>query len=279
MSWSLRSLRLCGGIAVLAAAALAQAPDCGLVAGWKPQGNPRTFGPDNLFEYMDGNSEGYFIYRFVEMKGINCQSGTDTIVFDVFEMADPEWAYGVFASNRDPRVKTEKLGVAGQVVPRQAIFVKDKYFVQISSETEQPGALREFALALEKRIPGASEPPSALTWFPAEKLVADSIRLVPESVLGMRVLKRGYVAQYESGKAFVVQEATPESAAEVMSKLRTRIAENKPATAGDEGFEATDKYLGRLCFFRKGRYIGGFTGFKEGEDAVAAAAKLAANIK
>ena len=27
---------------------------------------------------------------------------------------------------------------------------------------------------------------------------------MPESVLGMRLLKRGYVAQYEYGKAFVV---------------------------------------------------------------------------
>jgi hypothetical protein len=102
---------------------------------------------------------------------------------------------------------------------------------------------------------------------------------VPESVLGMRALKRGYVAQYESGKAFLVQEATPESAAAVMIKLRARIADNQPATVADEGFQANDKYLGRLCFFRKGRYVGGFSGFKDGEDAVAAAAKLAANVK
>ena len=154
MSFSFRPLRLCGGLVMLAAAALAQAPDCSLVEGWTPQGKPRTFAPDNLFEYMDGNAEGYLIYRFVKMDGINCQSGANTLIFDVFEMTDPEWAYGVFAANRDPRVKTEKLGVAGQVVPRQTIFVKDKYFVQISSETDQADVLRRFALAFEKRLPG-----------------------------------------------------------------------------------------------------------------------------
>ena len=64
-----------------------------------------------------------------------------------------------------------------------------------------------------------------------------------------------------------------------MTKLRGRIADNQPATVADEGFQANDKYLGRLCIFRKGRYVGGFSGLKEGEDAVAAAATLAANVK
>jgi hypothetical protein len=262
-----------------AAVALAQVPDCGMVPGWAQQGKSRTYAADNLFEYMDGNAEGYLIYRFVRMNGVNCKSGDNVLAFDVFEMADPEWAYGVFASNRDPRLKTERVGVAGQVSPRRMTFVKDKYFAQISSETDQAAALAAFARALDKSIPGTSEPPAALAWFPSEKLVPDSIRLVPESVLGMRVLKRGYVAQYEAGKAFLVLEATPESAAAVMTKLRGRIAENKPAAVADEGLEANDKYLGHLCFFRKGRYIGGFSGLQESDDAAAAAARLAANVK
>jgi hypothetical protein len=257
----------------------AQAPDCSLVPGWQQQGALRSYTADNLFEYMDGNAEGYLIYRFAKMTGVNCESGGSTIVFDVFEMADPEWAYGLFAANRDPRVKTDKLGVAGQVVPRQAIFVKDKYFVQIGIDKDAPDVLRQFALALDKRIAGSTELPEALTWFPVEKLVPDSIRMIPESVLGMRVLKSGYTAQYDFGKAFLVRETSPESAAEVMKKVRGRIAENQPAKVADEGFEANDKYLGRLCVFRKGRYIGGFTGLKEGEDAVAAASKLAGNVK
>jgi hypothetical protein len=264
---------------LLAAAAGAQTPDCGLVPGWTLAGQARTYAADNLFEYMDGNAEGYLIYRFVRMNGVNCKSGDTTLVFDVFEMADPEWAYGVFASNRDPRLKTEKIGVAAQFSSRRTIVVKDKYYVQISSDTEQSDVLRRFAVAIEKGTPGVSDPPAALTWFPAEKLVPDSTRLVPESVLGMRVLKRGYVAQYEAGKAFVVLEATPESAAAVMTKLRGRIADNRPATVADEALEANDKYLGHLCFFRKGRYIGGFSGLAATDDAVAAAARLAANIK
>jgi len=257
----------------------AQAPSCSLVPGWTQQGPARSYTADNLFEYMDGNAEGYIIYRFVKMQGVNCEGGGATLVFDVSEMADPEWAYGMFAANRDPRVGGEKIGMAGQIVPRKAIFVKDKYFVEVSSSKEQPDVLRAFALALEKTISGRTAVPDALSWFPPARMVPDSIRMVPESVLGMRALKRGWAAQYDFGKAFLVPEDTPESAAAVMNKLRTRIADNKPAKLADEGFEANDKYLGKLCIFRKGRYIGGFTGLKEGEDVVAASASLAEKVQ
>jgi len=265
----------------LAAAAVtfAQAPDCGLLSGWTAQGEARSFDADNLFEYMDGNAEGYLLYHFVRLRGVNCQSGEDTLILDVSEMGNAEWAYGMFASNRDPRVAVEKIGTEAQIVPRRAILVKDKYFVEIGSSKEQPEVLRQFVRAIEKRIPGTSDPPEALTWFPPEKLVPGSVRMVPESVLGIGALKRGYVAEYAGGKAFLVRETTPASAAEVMNKLRARIGGTSPVKVADEGFEAIDKYLGRLCFFRKGRMIGGFTGLADGADAAAIAAKLAEGVK
>jgi hypothetical protein len=272
------SLRLCGLI-LFAGLATAQTPDCTVMPGWKQQGPARSYTAENLFEYMDGNAEGFVVYRLVKMDGVNCESAAGTLVFDVFEMADPEWAYGVFASNRDPREPSEKIGAAGQVVPRQAIFAKDKYFVQIAADKEQPDLLRQLALAFAQRIPGRSEPPEALSWFPPEKLEANLIRMVPESVLGFRLLKRGYVAQYPYGKAFLVPEDTPESAAAVMQKFRERLGGTRPAAIGDEGFEVTDKYLGRIVAFRKGRYIGGFTGIQEGTDGRAEAKALAGRVK
>ncbi len=271
-------LRLCGFALLAAAVVAAQKPDCALVPGWTQHGPAREFEPDNLFEYMDGNAEGYLLYRFVRMHGVTCKSGENTIVFDVSEMADPEWAYGIFTANRDPNQPTERIGMGGQILPRKATFAKGKYYVELAAEPERDhsAALRAFALAMEKRLSGQTEPPEVLRWFPPERLVAGSVRLVPESVLGLRLLQRGYVAEYEFGKAFLVAESTPEAAAAVMSKLRARWGQTKPVQVADEGFEASDRFLGRLCFFRKGRYIGGFANLREGEDAVALSSRLAA---
>ena len=119
--------------------------------------------------------------------------------------------------------------------------------------------------------------PEALSWFPKENL--EAARLIPESVLGLRLLKRGYVGQYDFGKGFIVRESSPEDAGQLMKKLRERFGSTTPATIADEAFTATDKYLNGLCFFRKGRFIGGFADLKPGRDGVAESARLSANIK
>ncbi len=251
---------------LLPAAWAADAPDCRAVAGWQQKGAVRTYTPDSLYDYMNGNSEGYLIYQFVRMTGVTCTSGGDTIVIDISEMSDPESAYGIFCANRDPQQPDEKIGTAGQIKPRRATFVKDRYYVELAANPakDHTPALKAYVAAMEPKIAGRTDIPDTISWFPNEKLVAGSVRLVPESVLGIRILKRGYVGQYETGKAFVLREASADAAAGVMEKLRARIGEVTRADLGDEAFEATDKYLGKMFVFRKGQYVGGTSGMSEG---------------
>jgi hypothetical protein len=266
-------------ILLFAGAAFGQLPQCGAVAGWQQQGQNRAYTSDDLFEYMNGNSEGYFIYRFVGMKGITCQSGDSTIVIDMSEFEDPEYAYGMFTSTRDPRLPEEKIGTSGQVTPRRILFVKDKYYVELGANPEKDftSELRAYATIIEKSISGQTTLPETLSWFPKENL--NTARLVPESVLGLRLLKRGYVGQYDFGKGFMVEESSPEAAAQLMTKLRERFGQTTPVTIADEAFTTTDKYLNGMCVFRKGNYVGGFADLKAGRDGVAESAMLAANIK
>jgi hypothetical protein len=263
---------------LLAVAAWAAGPDCKLAPGWREQGPARSYAADNLFEYMDGNAEGYLIYGFTRMDGVTCVSGGDTILIDISEMADADSAYGIFTANRHPNFPLAPIGMAGQVQPRKAVFCKDRFYVEISAspEKDHSAALQLFAAALEKTIAGRTTLPAALAWFPEGKL--KQLRLVPESVLGLRALKRGYAAEYEFGKAFVVTEESPEAAAAAMQKLRARIGQTDPATVADEAFQVADRYLGRLCFFRKGRYLGGYANVAGSQDPVALAAALAARL-
>ncbi len=260
--------------------ALAQMPECGLVPGWTQHGPARTYVADNLFDYMNGNAEGYLIYSFVQMHGVTCKSGEDTFVFDVSEMANPEFAYGIYLSNRDPRRPAEKIGMGGQIQPRRAIFAKDKYFVEIaaSPDKDHTAALRAFIAAMEKRIQGQTDLPKTISWFPDEKRVANSVRYIPQSVLGMRALRRGYVVEYEFGKAFVADDASPEAAAAALEKVKTRLGEGEPVAIADGGFQVDSRYLGRVCLFRKGRYLAGYSNLASGADGVTLAKQLAERI-
>jgi hypothetical protein len=254
-------------------------PRCDLVPGWSQQGEARAYTADNLFEYMDGNADGYQIYGFIKMTGITCTKGPVNFAIDVSDMGDADSAYGMFSANRDPRRPSEKIGTGGQIVPRRAIFAKGQYYVEVAAnpEGDYTADLKEWSLALDKLVEGSSSLPVAISWFPVEN--QKSLRLIPESVLGLRLLKRGYAAQYDYGKAFLVMEASDESAVQVMQKLRARFGETTPATVADEAFQLKDAYLGRMCFFRKGRYIGGYTNVADGQDPVALAAVLAGNIR
>ena len=209
----------------------AQVADCSLVPGWQQAGALRHYTADNLYEYMDGNSESYFAYGFIQMQGVTCKSGENTLVIDISEMADADAAYGIFSGNRDPGLPLARIGMGGQILARRGTFAKGNYYVEISAtpDLDQTAALTAFITALEKLLEGSSTPPEKLTWFPPENLV--SARLIPQSVLGVRLLKRGYVAQYDAGKAFLVVETSPQSAAAVMDKLRQRYPA-APAGAG-----------------------------------------------
>jgi hypothetical protein len=269
-------------VLIVAGTAFGQLPQCGTIAGWQQQGSPRAYDSSNLFEYMNGNSEGYFIYNFVEMKGLTCKSGESTIVIDISEFSDPEYAYGMFTSTRDPRLPMEKIGVSGQVTPRKIIFVKDKYYVELGANPEKDFTkeLRAYAVAIEKSLSGQTTIPETIGWFPKEDLAGDNaVRLIPESVLGLRLLKSGYVGQYGFGKGFIIKEASPEAAAQLIAKLKQRFGETKPTTIADDAFTASDKYLNGLCVFRKGSYVGGFADLKGGRDGIAESSKLAENIK
>ena len=253
-------------------------PSCTLVPGWTQRGPARSYTADNLFEYMDGNAEGYVLYGFQTMHGVNCEKDGVTLVVDVSDFGDADSAYGMFTANVDPRQPQTGVGAGGQIVPRRSIFVKGQYYLEIAAnpEGDYTKILQEWSAALEKTVSGSTARPAAMSWFPTEK--RQSLRLVPESVLGIRLLKRGYVAQYDAGKAFLVFDDSPESAIATMTKLRTRFGQTTAVELGDEAFTATDQYLGSMCFFRRGRLIGGYANVPAGQDAKALATALAAQL-
>ena len=208
---------------------------------------------------MDGNAEGYLIYRFQKMQGITCKCGEDTLVIDVSEMADPEFAYGIFLSNRDPRQPTQSIGMGGQVLPRKATFAKGQYYVELAAnpEKDHTASLTKFVALIEKSITGKSEIPAVIGWFPAQMMVPNTVRLVPQSVLGLRILKSGYIAQYDFGKAFLVRESSPEAAAQVFAKLKERVGQPGAVQIADEASRERTSTWTAFTFSARDRTSGG----------------------
>jgi hypothetical protein len=255
--------------------------DCHFVPRWEQSGPKRDYTPDNLFEYRDGAAEGYLIFSFSRMQGIDCKSGSTILSIDVSDMSDADSAYGMFATNRDPQQPIQKIGMGAQFLPQSLLFAKGKFFVEIietdgSTDSNQTAALQAFAAKIEPLLEGRTTPPEELAWFLPEN--QESAKLVPESVLGLKILKRGYVAKYNVGQAFIVIEQSPESAAEVMNKLRARFGDTNPVKLADEAFQLKAPYLDGICVFRKGRIIAGYANLSDVQTATTQAGTLANRI-
>jgi hypothetical protein len=271
-------------VPILFAAGMVRAQEylsCQLAPGWTQSEAVHSYTAGNLYDYKDGGAEGYLIYGFAGMKSLTCKSGENTLTIDVSEMNDADAAYGIFATNRDPRLPIAKIGMGGQVQAQSASFAKGKYYVEIvvsaaDSNTVHTAELQALVNKMARRMEGRETAPEALAWFPQENLTSSG--LVPESVLGLKQLKRGYVAKYKQGQAFLVLEDSPESAAAVMKELRARFEDASPAQVGDEAFQAKEQYLDGICIFRKGRILGGYANLPTAQEAAAQAVKLAARI-
>jgi hypothetical protein len=129
--------------------------------------------------------------------------------------------------------------MGGQVQPQSASFAKGKYYVEIVVNAADPNVIHtaELQALVDKmahRIEGRETAPEALAWFPQEDLTSSG--LVPESVLGLKQLKRGYVAKYKQGQAFIVLEESPESAAAVLKDLRARFDRGIPGQGAVSGW-------------------------------------------
>jgi hypothetical protein len=265
----------------LAAFAYAEMPTCEFAPGWQQAGERRLFEGENLFEYMNGNSEGYLIYGFRKMTGITCKKSGTSLLIDLSDMGDPEAAFGIFSANQNARSPVERIGMGAQILPRKASVAKGQYYLEIAAEPEGDYSqiLRETAQFLAAQLPGQSTPPEAMTWFPRQGLQAGYPRLIPQSVLGIRVLKRGYVAHYENGaKAFVVLEPAADAAAATLEKLTSRLTEVTGLQAGEAGFTGKDKYLGTVVAFRKSRYVAGYAAVPREADAAVLANQLSAKM-
>jgi hypothetical protein len=164
------------------------------------------------------------------------------------------------------------------VLPRRATFARGPYYVEIAASPagDHTEALHAFVSALEARTPGRTTPPDGVGLFPEDGLEDGSVRLVPQSVLGIRALRRGFVAAYPEGRAFAVPEESSETATAVLEEVRQRFEGAADAGGiGDAAFTATDDYLDGVVLFRKGAYVAGVANLAPGADGTDLARRLA----
>jgi len=227
------------------------------VAGWTAAGSVDRWNAETIFDYIDGHAEVYLAYGMLgcTSRRYGGPDGEPDIIADVFEVASPEDAFGVFTHDRSG----EPVDVGRDARYRWGwlSFWQGSYFVSVTAESDTERA-RAAVLALGEAVaaslPAGGDRPAIVDALPRDGLDAESVRYLHHpSVLnahvwlgldnpfGLDVDTPAALGRYAIGDdgAFVLIVDYPDP-----ERARTAVASSMPmaATAG-ESVETQDGWV------------------------------------
>ncbi len=144
---------------------------------WNAEGTVYYNTKESLYDYINGGAELYISYGFksaVSRKYL--KSEQPEVVVEIFDMAKPENAYGVFSNTRYEEDYT--YGQGSQYVEGTLFFWKGKYFVSImtTEETDESKKLiHELGKIISEKIEEEGRKPDILNLLPLNELDRSSI--------------------------------------------------------------------------------------------------------
>ena len=244
---------------------------------WTKTEEVQRFKPESLFEYINGAAESYIGYEFRELVvgQYQVKNGKATMTAEIYDLATPRNAFGIYGSERFAESRFLPIGVQGYLEDGTLNFLAGRYYVKLlcfEGGAAADGYLKRFAADILKSIPEVGGFPPELDAFPKDGLVANSEKFILSNVLGFKFLSNGFVAAYRADgrefDAFIIEARSAEDAADMLRRLLEQLAKGgSPAVKTDLGVRIKDPYLANTILARAGRYLCGATKIKDGGEA------------
>ncbi|MDD3643283.1 MAG: hypothetical protein PHQ19_07480 [Candidatus Krumholzibacteria bacterium] len=269
-------------------------PSIEALQGWRTDGELLVFGPDDLWEYINGQAESFLRYDFIEVAARHFASGDSLeIKVEIYRHGSPLMAWGVYTQFRSPGAAFLDIGVEGFGDEYSLLFWKGPYYVRVQTWDEGEAgaaAMRLFAGLVAGAVRYDGGEPAETAVFPPGGLVSRSLSYVTEGVMGSGKLPEAFVADYrrggEEGRLYLFPLEHEEDAGMLLEwyagEIGAEMREGQGGGAAWEIGEGEAPYRGRVVLFRQGRWMGVAAGFGagggEGEVLAAEAAALTARF-
>jgi hypothetical protein len=189
------------------------------LAGYKKSMNYPVFGPENLWDFINGAADNYLAYGFIDLHVAEYKKGKNVIKLEIYRHADNTMAFGIYSTERSPTFAYKNLGAQGYVADGSINFFKGDYYVKIrtySKNVKNLQATESLALKVSNMLAGDSKMPAILSQFPETGKKINEETYINESVLGHKFLNKAFKAIYEIGSdnfsIFILDNKTPEEA-------------------------------------------------------------------
>lgn len=149
------------------------------VGAWRAVDEGNAYDAATIFQYIDGLAEVYLAYgmKTCRARRYTGPEGEGDLLLDLFEMASPADAYGVFTQDQDG----EELSIGQAALFRYGwlSFWKGRHFVSITAQQDSErarAAVLDLGRAVAAAVPDEGEPPALVSRLPPQDLLPRSVR-------------------------------------------------------------------------------------------------------
>lgn len=218
----------------------------GSVGDWQRQGEILEYSGEALFDYINGGAEIYFEYGFVKVIVQDYMvAGEHTLTLEIYEMVDPESAYGIYSFKRSPGGRSADIGAESRLEDYYLNFWKGNYLVTLTGFDQEPTTVAGLLSvarsvdevmheggsppSLEGRLPYAGRVEAGIKYFKGLLGLYNSYAFAQEDIFS---LEEGIRIEYESGVSlFLFQYSDSEKAKTVFLRSRA-FFETSPRYSG-----------------------------------------------
>ena len=208
---------------------------------WKARGVPQEFRGDDLYIYMDG---GAAIYREYGFRQLLVQDYADpygrSLTLEVFEMDEPDAAFGIYTFKVGSQGKWVDLGQEGSLEDYYLNFWEGRYLITLTGfdrEVETTQRLLRVGQLVDSRINGPAAPPALVGLLPGRDLIGSSVKYFrgplglfqsyPFTTTDAFGIRAGVKGDYSAGYSFyVIEYETPERLLERFAAVAKSLQED-----------------------------------------------------
>jgi hypothetical protein len=243
--------------------------------GYKKTTNYPVFGPDNLWDFINGAADTYLAYGFIDLHVAEYKKGKNVIKLEVYRHSDNLMAFGIYSTERSPSFRFINLGAQGYAADGAINFFKGDYYVKIRTYSKSDKTLKStesLAVKVADMLKGDTKMPAVLSQFPETGRKKNEETYINESVLGHKFLNKAYRATYEVGpdnfSIFILGNSSPEETKKMVDAY-LKATGQEASDAGSGKYMLTDGYNGTVFLAWKENQIVIISGLAKDQSALA----------
>jgi hypothetical protein len=224
-----------------------------------------SFGPDELWEQINGGADAYLSYDFRSLDYREIVAGELTLSLETYHLGSALDAFGIYSLENAGVADTLNLGAAACLMaPYEARLLNgNRYFKVSAVEGDLDVGTARSLLAVLANPEAAS--PVELSLLPIQGRLAGSERYTRQGYLGLKELQRCLHADYRLGETecvfFLMLPGEGESVNDLAASLGKRWQERK--VKGDTLRVRAVPYRGTVAMLITEQGLLGLTGFTD----------------